>query len=92
MDAVTHIFGTIEQTNHTISFLGFKCISGKKMFVGYPEGEPFLFGEFGKKFYNLRIEMKKEEGITLFEPGFIKNEIKNMNLNEINKYDFDKMK
>ena len=90
MDAVTHIFGTIEQTNHTISFLGFKCISGKKMFVGYPEGEPFLFGEFGKKFYNLRIEMKKEEGITLFEPGFIKNEIKNMNLNEINKYDFDK--
>ena len=60
------------------------------IFVGYPNGEPFLFGEFGKKFYNLRIEMKKEEGITLFEPGFIKNKIKNMNLNEINKYDFDK--
>ena len=72
-DSITHIFGTIERTKNIITFLGFKCVSGKFMYIGIPEGESFLFGEFGKKFYNLRIEMKREEGITLFEPGFIEN-------------------
>ena len=62
-----------ELAKNIITFLGFKCVSGKFMYIGIPEGESFLFGEFGKKFYNLRIEMKREEGITFFEPGFIEN-------------------
>ena len=72
-DSITHIFGTLDQTKNIITFLGFKCVSGKLMYIGIPEGESFLFGKFGKKFYNLRIEMKREEGITFFEPGFIEN-------------------
>ena len=40
-DAITHIFGTINSKN-IISFLGFKCISGKTEFVGNPEGKGFL--------------------------------------------------
>ena len=82
-DSVTHIFGTIN-SNNIISFLGFKCVSGKTMYIGIPDGDSFLFGEFGKKFYNLRLEMKKEKGITLFEPGFIENKRKNYHLNKDN--------
>jgi len=82
-DSVTHIFGTIN-SNNIISFLGFKCVSGKTMYIGIPDGDSFLFGEFGKKFYNLRLEMKKEKGITLFEPGFIENKRKNYHLNKAN--------
>ena len=43
-DAVTHIFGTMNQEKGIITFLGFKCVSGKTLFVGYPNGSPFLFG------------------------------------------------
>ena len=82
-DSITHIFGTINE-NNIISFLGFKCVSGKTMFLGIPDGESFLFGEFGKKFYNLRLEMKKSDGITLFEPGFIENKRTNYHLNKFN--------
>ena len=76
-DSITHIFGTFDKTNNLMTYLGFKCVSGKIRFIGMPSGEPFLFGEFGKKFYNLRIEINEEKGITLFEPGFLKNERKN---------------
>ena len=82
-DSITHIFGTINNEN-IISFLGFKCVSGKTMYIGIPDGDSFLFGEFGKKFYNLRLEMKKGKGITLFEPGFIENKRKNYHLNKVN--------
>ena len=73
-DSITHIFGTIDKDTQTINFLGFKCFSGKMRYIGKPKGESFLFGEFGKKFYNLRLEINKKKGITLFEPGFINNE------------------
>ena len=43
-DAITHIFGTVNSKN-LISFLGFKCISGKTEFVGTPDGAGFLIGE-----------------------------------------------
>ena len=54
------------------------------MFIGIPDGDGFLFGEFWKKLYNLRLEMKKEEGITLFEPSFMENKRKNYHLNKFN--------
>ena len=82
-DSVTHIFGTIDKTKNLITFLGFKCVSGKTRFFGSPDGDSFLFGEFGKKFFNLRLEINKEEGITLFEPGFIPNIRKNYVLKNI---------
>ena len=83
MDAVTHIFGTINKKTGFITFLGFKCISGKTVFVGYPDGEGFLFGKYGTKFHDIRIQMKKE-GITKLEPIFNKeNSKKNFFLKKI---------
>ena len=79
-DSITHIFGTFDKTSYIITYLGFKCVSGKIRFIGMPSGESFLFGEFGKKFYNLRVEINQEKGITLFEPGFLQNERKNYSL------------
>ena len=48
-DAITHVFGTVDEETKYITFLGFKCISGKTQFVGTPKGKSFLIGEFGKK-------------------------------------------
>ena len=53
-DAVTHIFGTYEEQSGLITFLGFKCVSGKTQFVGTPKGKSFLIGEFGKKLNQLK--------------------------------------
>ena len=75
-DGVTHIFGTINQETGLITFLGFKCISGKTVFVGFPEGDGFLFGRFGYKFHNLKLQMTVD-GITKLEPGFKQNVRKN---------------
>ena len=60
-DSITHIFGTIDKDTQTINFLGFKCFSGKIRYIGKPKGESFLFGEFGKRFYNLRLEINKKK-------------------------------
>ena len=57
-DSATHIFGTISQETGLITFLGFKCVSGKTVFVGFPEGEGFLYGSFGKKFHNLNNSLE----------------------------------
>ena len=81
-DAVTHIFGTINQENGLITFLGFKCISGKTVFVGFPEGDGFLFGKFGNKFHNLKLQMTLD-GITKLDPGFKTNPRKNFFLDGI---------
>ena len=70
-DAITHIFGTVNSKN-IISFLGFKCISGKTEFVGFPEGEGFLIGRFGMKFHSIKIQMT-ENGIHLLNPIFNEN-------------------
>ena len=68
-DGISHILGTINNKSGLITFLGFKCISGKTLSVGLPEGEGFLFGKFGKKFQYLKIHMT-EDGINKFEPEF----------------------
>ena len=70
-DAITHIFGTVNSKNN-ISFIGFKCISGKTEFVGIPEGSGFLIGGFGKKFHSIKLQMN-EEGIHLLNPIFNEN-------------------
>ena len=81
-DAVTHIFGTINNESGLISFLGFKCISGKTVFVGFPDGDGFLFGRFGQKFHDLKAQMT-ESGLTLLMPGFKENLRKNFFLSQI---------
>ena len=71
-DAVTHIFGTIDQESKNISFLGFKCISGKTQFIGSPKGKSFLIGDFGKKFKQLKCQMTLD-GIKYLNPYFERN-------------------
>ena len=51
-DVITHIFGTI---NSKTNFLGFKCVSGKTVFIGYPEGDGFIYGKFGTKFHEVKV-------------------------------------
>ena len=71
-DAITHIFGTIDQESKIITFLGFKCISGKTQFVGFPKGKSFLLGDFGKKINQIKCQMT-EDGLTTILPYFEKN-------------------
>ena len=71
-DYVTHIFGTFNKNTEIISFLGFKSVSGKTLFVGTPRGEGFIFGGWGTKFHQLKIQMN-EKGITYFQPIFNEN-------------------
>ena len=52
--------------------MGFKCLSGKTVFVGFPEGDGFLFGKFGTKFHDIKLQMTVD-GITKLEPGFKSN-------------------
>ena len=77
-DAITHIYGTIneEKEKKYITFFGFKCISGKTLFVGNPKGKGFLFGKFGYKFHYLTLQLNKD-GITYLELGFKENLRKN---------------
>ena len=70
-DAVTHVFGTINSKN-IITFLGFKCISGKTEYVGVPEGNGFLMEEFGKKFHSIKLQMT-DNGIHLLIGVFNEN-------------------
>ena len=79
-DGVTHVFGTINPKTNLINFIGFKCISGKTVFVGFPEGNGFLFGKFGMKFHELKMQLKLE-GIILLQVGFNKNRRSNFYLN-----------
>ena len=79
-DAVTHVFGTISPKTNTINFFGFKCVSGKTVFVGYPEGDGFIYGKFGTKFHELKIQMSLD-GIILLQPGFNVNRRTNFYLN-----------
>ena len=70
-DSITHIFGTINEQGF-LSFLGFKSVSGKTLYVGFPDGESFLFGKFGKKIHDFRIYLNNK-GITKIHPGFKEN-------------------
>ena len=88
-DAVTHVFGTINSKN-IITFLGFKCISGKTQYVGVPEGNGFLMGEFGKKFHSIKLQMT-ENGIHLLIGVFNENPRTNFWVrNKFDNKDFDK--
>ena len=93
-DLVTHIFGTFDKERKILSFLGFKCASGKTVFVGFPSGEGFLMGKFGNKLNHIKIEMT-EEGITKLEPSFDENVRTNFYLknkaNKIKEEDKDKL-
>ena len=71
-DLVTHVFGTFDKDTKILSFLGFKCASGKTVFVGAPKGDGFLFGKFGTKLSQIKIEMT-EQGVTKIEPIFDEN-------------------
>ena len=71
-DLVTHVFCTFDKEKKIISFLGFKCASGKTVFVGFPKGDGFLFGTFGSKLSQIKIEMT-EQGVTKLEPIFDEN-------------------
>ena len=75
-DAITHVFGTVDPKTEIITFLGFKCISGKMSFVGKPKGNGFLFGNFGSKLHDIKIQMTLD-GITRFKPEFESNIRKN---------------
>ena len=92
-DAVTHVFGTLDDRTGVISFLGFKCVSGKTQFVGYPQGNGFLYGKFGTKFHEVKIH-NNLTGINFFQPGFNTNIKTNFYLstkaNEITKEDLTK--
>ena len=80
-DGITHIFGTF---NKTITSIGFKCISGKTMSFGKPEGEPFLFGSYGKKLQC--IDLKTDEnGISGLKVYFVENQLNNKNIKESDK-------
>ena len=81
-DAITHIYGTINEETNYITFLGFKCISGKTLFFGKPKGKGFLFGKFGYKFHYLTLQLKND-GITYIGPGFKENIRKNYYLDKI---------
>ena len=56
-DAVTHVFGTFDEEAGIITFLGFKCVSGKTQFVGIPKGKSFLIGSFGEKLQQFKCQM-----------------------------------
>ena len=76
-DSVTHIFGNYDKNKNEVNFLGFKCISGKTVFVGknnnnLENNEGFLFGNFGKKFHLIKLQIN-ENGINLLNPIFINN-------------------
>ena len=92
-DVVTHVFGTVDEKTNYITFLGFKCISGKTQFVGTPKGNSFLIGEFGKKMNQLKCQMNMD-GISCLLPYFDKNlrpnfylskKISQLTLEDINK-------
>ena len=75
-DSITHIFGTINPENGIISFLGFKCVSGKMAYVGFPKGEGFLYGKFGERLHDIKVQMTLD-GITKLEVVFEPNSRKN---------------
>ena len=75
-DSITHIYGTF---NKTITSVGFKCASGKEVQFGKKDGNPFVFGAYGKKFQCLNLKIEPN-GITGFEVYFKENQLKNKNI------------
>ena len=77
-DGITHICGTYNDS--AITFLGFKCRSGKIEFIGKPDGKPFLLGEIKGQIQSLKCEVK--DGIlTFLAPNFFEVERSNPYVN-----------
>ena len=92
-DAITHVFGTVDEKTNYITFIGFKCISGKTQFVGTPKGKSFLIGEFGKRINQLKCQMTLD-GISCLLPYlgqnyrpnvYLNKKIANLTMDDINK-------
>ena len=92
-DAITHVFGTVDEKTNFVTFLGFKCISGKTQFVGTPKGKSFLIGEFGKRMNQLKCQMTLD-GITCILPYldqnyrpnvYLSKRIANLTMDDINR-------
>ena len=64
-DAISHVFGTFD---NTLTFIGFKCRSGKTVHVGKPKGDAFLFGVPGSVFHYMKVEVL--DGVTCLQPFF----------------------
>ena len=71
-DAITHVFGTVDEETGYVTFLGFKCVSGKTQFVGTPKGKSFLIGKFGQKMQHFKCQMTSD-GISTILIYFDKN-------------------
>ena len=67
MDGITNIFGTFTDK---ITFIGFKCRSGKNSFYGKPEGTPFFYGSIGRHVKTFKCEVKNGV-LTSILPGFV---------------------
>lgn len=73
-DAITHIFGNF---TNKIEFIAFKCRSGKIIKYGSPKGEPFLYGEYGKKLKCLKTKIDSGLGVMMIQPLFAETSISN---------------
>ncbi len=85
-DGIINIFGTY--TDH-ITFLGFKCRSGKIRFIGKPEGKSFIFGQYGKQLKIITLSIHSHNHLIIqllptFQEIKKKNPFINKNLNELN--------
>ena len=80
-DGITHIGGTYN--GEGINFLVFKCRSGKTSFIGKPNGNGFLFGNYKHELKTVRIGVFAGV-LTYFEPYFEKVERYNPNLDKNN--------
>ena len=83
MDGITNVFGTYTDK---ITFIGFKCRSGKTAFYGKPEGQPFFYGNIGKHVKTFKCEVKNGV-LTSILPGFVdvlrRNTYIDKNINEV---------
>lgn len=61
-DGITNVLGTY--TDH-VTFLGFKCRSGKTLFIGKPEGNPFYLESLENKFKDLKLKFMKIKLLSL---------------------------
>ena len=73
-DAITDIFGNY---TNKIEFIAFKCRSGKIVKYGSPKGEPFLYGEYGKKLKCLKTKIDSSLGVMMIQPLFEETSISN---------------
>ena len=83
MDGITNVFGTYTDK---ITFIGFKCRSGKSSFYGKPEGTPFFYGGIGRHVKTFKCEVKNGS-LTSILPGYVdvirKNPYIDKSINEI---------